>query len=480
MLWSLLLCFFPLVGYTQFVSLNNSTGFWEDTNTWTSNRYPGISILQADIDCYGYVTSLHCIDINLGTLYIHDTLIINGNLDLLNSSSLVVDTGAVLFVYGDFNQKNKTDVLNAGTIMIAGGFNIVGSANVGSFVNNGELYVFDSTPKIPDGENYSDLLCPVWSNKKYCIDNYADFTSSPLYNFYESLVYSQRIISTEINECFSAELILSENEICINDSVEISVLTTGINPNDSVVWFFGQNSIPEKAYGLGPHNIKYTDPGYKSVRINIGTDSVNNLFYQDIIYVEQTPYTGDIFLQYAEESIPGPYLDEMCENTFRQYAVSNDENAQYKWKIPALGLDTLSNNTISVDWNVVSGEHLITVQKISSQGCIGTLTEGIVWIKECNIYKEKNISEKLTYAFTPNDDGINDTWEIDNIDNYPLARIYVYNRDGKLLYSSEREYQNDWNGVTKGSKLPSNSYYFIIDLSAYNEDMIKGIVTILR
>ena len=73
-----------------------------------------------------------------------------------------------------------------------------------------------------------------------------------------------------------------------------------------------------------------------------------------------------------------------------------------------------------------------------------------------------NISE----AITPNGDGINDTWFINNIQNYPNSIIRVYNRWGQeVLYVIG--YQNDWDGVYKdkaGSLPDSASYYYQIDL----------------
>ncbi|MCM4169878.1 hypothetical protein DHD32_00180 [Arenibacter sp. TNZ] len=68
-------------------------------------------------------------------------------------------------------------------------------------------------------------------------------------------------------------------------------------------------------------------------------------------------------------------------------------------------------------------------------------------------------------AFTPNGDGINDTWVISNIENYPNSLVRVFNSWGKEVFSA-RNYQNTWDGRYKdlGAKLPdAGSYYFQID-----------------
>ena len=74
-----------------------------------------------------------------------------------------------------------------------------------------------------------------------------------------------------------------------------------------------------------------------------------------------------------------------------------------------------------------------------------------------------NISE----AITPNQDGINDTWIIYNIENHPNNNLSVYNRWGKRVYF-KKAYQNDWDGTYNGNHpkiLPeAASYYYQLDL----------------
>jgi gliding motility-associated-like protein len=75
---------------------------------------------------------------------------------------------------------------------------------------------------------------------------------------------------------------------------------------------------------------------------------------------------------------------------------------------------------------------------------------------------EINVSQ----AITPDGDGVNDTWFINNIQNYPNNSVKVYNRWGDLIFS-RNNYQNDWNGsyANNGSNIPdASSYYYQIDL----------------
>ncbi|WP_185781297.1 gliding motility-associated C-terminal domain-containing protein [Croceivirga lutea] len=69
-------------------------------------------------------------------------------------------------------------------------------------------------------------------------------------------------------------------------------------------------------------------------------------------------------------------------------------------------------------------------------------------------------------AFTPNGDGINDTWVIRAVDEFPDAIVKVFNRYGHEVFSATG-YQNDWEGYYKdfSTKLPAGSYYYVIDLA---------------
>ncbi len=67
---------------------------------------------------------------------------------------------------------------------------------------------------------------------------------------------------------------------------------------------------------------------------------------------------------------------------------------------------------------------------------------------------------------TPNGDGINDTWTVYNIEQYPANQIWVFNRWGDQVFNS-KGYKNTWDGSYKnrGQKLPeASSYYYQIDL----------------
>jgi len=81
-------------------------------------------------------------------------------------------------------------------------------------------------------------------------------------------------------------------------------------------------------------------------------------------------------------------------------------------------------------------------------------------------------------AFSPNGDGINDTWVIRYLNEYPQADVQVFNRWGQPVYHITG-YTTPWDGTYKGQPLPVGTYYWIIR-PGNGRRQISGSVTILR
>jgi len=95
------------------------------------------------------------------------------------------------------------------------------------------------------------------------------------------------------------------------------------------------------------------------------------------------------------------------------------------------------------------------------------------------VFKEDcNIVLGIPNTITPNGDGINDYWIIENIEEYPNNEVEIFNRNGNSVYQSTN-YSNNWNGTYKGNDLPATTYYYIINLNN-GSGIIKGDLSIIR
>ncbi|MEJ6546659.1 MAG: gliding motility-associated C-terminal domain-containing protein, partial [Flavobacteriaceae bacterium] len=77
-------------------------------------------------------------------------------------------------------------------------------------------------------------------------------------------------------------------------------------------------------------------------------------------------------------------------------------------------------------------------------------------------------------VLTPGSGGLEDTWKIINIEQYPTNRVSVYDKNGNVVFTSAN-YKNNWRGTFNNSAnpLPAGSYYYVIDLNN-GEKATKG------
>jgi gliding motility-associated-like protein len=460
----------------QYTSLDNNSGYWIDSSDWESNMSPGTSVISSDINIYGEIISLNCLEINLGRLTVFDTLVINGNLILQNKAELFIEEGAVVMVFGDYTSKNKVAVNNRGTFLVVANFEMLGSDNQGEFINNGSVYIFDNSPTFKGDTSTNDLVCIKTEEGDSC-GYFAreQFESNRFFYFYNNLPFSDREFLDSNNPCYALDFYTEKTLFCKDEMVRFYLTSLGIEPTNDIWWQFGLDAVPSEAIGPGPHEVYYSASGTKEIILIDKFDT--DLYVKKEIEVAEMPNFISISKVTEADKVYIPYVDQVCINEFSEYTTDGNSDSKYIWTIPSLKIDKKTNNNIRAKWDVEPGEYLIFAQEVNYAGCTGEVCEGLVLVTECQ-KEDEGVIERTTYAFSPNNDNINETWVIPGIDKYPLAKIVVFNKRGKTLFISEKNYMNDWDGSANGKKLPLDSYYYIIDLSAYNQKSIKGIVSI--
>ncbi|MFT4063022.1 MAG: gliding motility-associated C-terminal domain-containing protein [Edaphocola sp.] len=99
-------------------------------------------------------------------------------------------------------------------------------------------------------------------------------------------------------------------------------------------------------------------------------------------------------------------------------------------------------------------ETTYTLTLTSDYGCGTDSDEAVV-----KVYDDLSIPN----VFSPNGDGINDTWHILQLSNYPTADVTVFNRYGQQVFKSIG-YTQEWDGKHGGNLVPVGTYYYVIDL----------------
>lgn len=85
---------------------------------------------------------------------------------------------------------------------------------------------------------------------------------------------------------------------------------------------------------------------------------------------------------------------------------------------------------------------------------------------------------RIPNTFSPNNDGINDFWEIKYLDTYTDCRVQVFTRTGQKVFES-KGYKTPWNGTLNGKPLPVDTYYYIIEPESGRKP-VTGYVTIIK
>ncbi|MES2516255.1 MAG: gliding motility-associated C-terminal domain-containing protein [Bacteroidota bacterium] len=84
----------------------------------------------------------------------------------------------------------------------------------------------------------------------------------------------------------------------------------------------------------------------------------------------------------------------------------------------------------------------------------------------------------ISNVFSPNGDGINDTWYIENIKYYPNNEVIIYNIYGNIVYT-KKAYNNEWDGTYNGAALPDGTYYYVVKIDE-SSSALKGSLDILK
>jgi gliding motility-associated-like protein len=79
-------------------------------------------------------------------------------------------------------------------------------------------------------------------------------------------------------------------------------------------------------------------------------------------------------------------------------------------------------------------------------------------------------------AVSPNEDGKNDFFVVEGLENTAKHKLSIFDRAGKIIYSSEN-YKNDWNGRFNGTSLPDGTYFYILEA---DEEVVKSYLEIVN
>jgi len=144
------------------------------------------------------------------------------------------------------------------------------------------------------------------------------------------------------------------------------------------------------------------------------------------------------------------------KDTLYYEIVSGNDDGIFGLRLQNGRLGVVLQNAKQLDASITN-EHVLTIllhDGNPEQSTTFSITIGLANAVRMNIPN----------VFTPNGDGINDTWEID-FGVYGSAVVRVFSRMGSLIYESNVGYATPWNGSFMGNVLPNGTYQYIIELA---------------
>ena len=137
---------------------------------------------------------------------------------------------------------------------------------------------------------------------------------------------------------------------------------------------------------------------------------------------------------------------------------------------PTLGMATVNGDlTISYtpDAEICDTTDFFTYELCNPAGCD---TARVTLHIECRQFLIFN-------GFSPNGDGINDTFTIDGIEDFPNNEVQIFNRWGNMVYE-QKGYKGQWGGTWNNQDLPDGTYFYLLDTGEGSK--FSGSLTIRR
>lgn len=202
-----------------------------------------------------------------------------------------------------------------------------------------------------------------------------------------------------------------------------------------------------------------TTPGSYSYRLNV--------VEAQLAYIPSCSIASNIIAVNVHKNpgvSAGPDRIFITGTPVKLYGSVSGELPSYYWSPPSY----LDNDTLSTPFASPPADITYTLFATSAYGCKNS--DDVMVKVVAGIF--------VPNAFTPNNDGKNDTWQIPFLDPLLDASVNVYNRFGQIVYHAEGKNVN-WDGTFNGLPQPSGEFVYYIKFKSGYPDL-KGTVLLIR
>ncbi|SFU38431.1 gliding motility-associated C-terminal domain-containing protein [Pustulibacterium marinum] len=286
-------------------------------------------------------------------------------------------------------------------------------------------------------ENYDDALAQL---------NAMPSEDVAAYESGSTIVYA--VVTNDATGCTNGEPI--EIELIVEPLPEITLY----EKNEGIVCIDATNN-PVIGMDLGAGYSYQWNTGATTPTIEVTQGGEYYVTVTNINTENQCSYTSNTVV-YEEASLPSVTPTVIQSEIFSgnnsvEVIAEGTGIASYTYQ-----LDDNTPQDTGLFLGVIPGVHTVTIAE--ENGC-GSLTI------------EVSVVDYMKY-FTPNGDGVNDTWKIIGLENQENAQIFIFDRQGKLLKQMSATSEG-WDGTYNGKILTSNDYWFKVVYTEPNTGQVK-------
>jgi len=285
-------------------------------------------------------------------------------------------------------------------------------------------------------------------------------------------------VSIDLNSGDLTEGVINNTRLTFNESnfdTPQTITITGVDDNivdgDIVYFIYTANAVStdELYNGINVVNVNVTNQDNDTANIsvsianNITTENLENTRF-DVALLSK-PYADVVLNMSSSNTLEGTLGSEQL--------LFNSEN----WNIA----QTVTVNGVDDEISDGDIEYYINFEAVTDDSIFnGIIIEPLLLINQDNEGKYGLI---IPQAFSPDNDGYNDKFEILGLNKYDKVSIKIYNRWGNLVYQSDK-YQNQWNGnsdsgIAVGSELPTGTYFYMLVIEDISKE-ISGYIFLKR
>ncbi len=256
---------------------------------------------------------------------------------------------------------------------------------------------------------------------------------------------------------------IDKNPICIDGEAKFRYISQGLT---SVNWTYpeGTTIITSTADGIGYQIVTFNTPGEKKI---VAKATISGVQRTDTLIVKVSELK-DTYVDIKIDNQPtATYILNMSANINNQLSIPPH---RYTWIVES---DTSPQQSVSsYTYRCDKADEYHVKLNVSDAGGCAVSVDTTVSID--TLFKAPNV-------FTPNNDGINDTFIVKSTGNIPFS-IEIYDRSGRLVYKPNLVVtQLVWDGRnSSGILVRPGVYFYVITPEDSSITPLKGFVHVFH